>query len=290
MAGSFGPGQIVLLLSLSLATQIHFISGLPRSGSTLLCALLRQNPRFAAAMSSPVASLVTSLHQKMCGGEFSVFFDDERRATMLRGVFESYYANTGVNQMVFDTNRSWTAKMPLLNALYPGSRVICCVRETGWIIDSVERMLARNPLQLSRMFNFRPGASVYTRVDLLMNSETGLIGLPWANLREAWFGAEAHRLIVVPYETLARAPRAVLQQLYRELGEPWFEHDLAHVSYDEPDYDAAIGMPGLHQVRPKVEYLSRRPVIPPDLFAKHAHAHFWAKPELNPHGVTVLTG
>ncbi|MBU0835751.1 MAG: sulfotransferase, partial [Gammaproteobacteria bacterium] len=26
----------------------HFISGLPRSGSTLLAALLRQNPRFHA--------------------------------------------------------------------------------------------------------------------------------------------------------------------------------------------------------------------------------------------------
>ena len=36
---------------------LHFISGLPRSGSTLLAAILRQNPRFHAAMSSPVGSL-----------------------------------------------------------------------------------------------------------------------------------------------------------------------------------------------------------------------------------------
>ncbi|MFB8797203.1 MAG: sulfotransferase [Microcoleus sp.] len=34
--------------------KAHFISGLPRSGSTLLAALLRQNPRFHAAMTSPV--------------------------------------------------------------------------------------------------------------------------------------------------------------------------------------------------------------------------------------------
>ena len=33
---------------------IHFISGLPRAGSTLLAALLRQNPRFSAGMTSPV--------------------------------------------------------------------------------------------------------------------------------------------------------------------------------------------------------------------------------------------
>lgn len=36
----------------------HFISGLPRSGSTLMEAILRQNPRFSAGMSNPVANLI----------------------------------------------------------------------------------------------------------------------------------------------------------------------------------------------------------------------------------------
>ncbi|MEM5734156.1 sulfotransferase, partial [Shewanella algae] len=40
-----------------MARRFHFISGLPRSGSTLLSAILRQNPRFSAGMSSPVAML-----------------------------------------------------------------------------------------------------------------------------------------------------------------------------------------------------------------------------------------
>ena len=35
----------------------NFISGLPRSGSTLTAAILRQNPRFHAGMSSPIAGL-----------------------------------------------------------------------------------------------------------------------------------------------------------------------------------------------------------------------------------------
>lgn len=34
--------------------KAHFRSGLPRSGSTWLAALLRQNPHFNAAMTSPV--------------------------------------------------------------------------------------------------------------------------------------------------------------------------------------------------------------------------------------------
>jgi hypothetical protein len=41
----------------AMRNRLHFISGLPRSGSTLLAALLRQNPRFSAGMSSPVYAL-----------------------------------------------------------------------------------------------------------------------------------------------------------------------------------------------------------------------------------------
>ncbi|MFS4516638.1 sulfotransferase, partial [Delftia tsuruhatensis] len=59
---------------------LHFISGLPRSGSTLLAGILRQNPRFHAAMSSPVAGLVNgALEQMGAGSESHAFFDEARR-------------------------------------------------------------------------------------------------------------------------------------------------------------------------------------------------------------------
>jgi sulfotransferase len=44
-------------------------------------------------------------------------------------------------------------------------------------------------------------------------------------LREAWFGPYADRLIIVNYETLADKPKLVLQRIYREINQPWFEHD-----------------------------------------------------------------
>jgi sulfotransferase len=271
-----------------MVNDLHLISGLPRSGSTLLCALLRQNPRFTASMTSPVAMLCGALHHHMCNGEFSVFFDDTKRARMLRGVFDTYYTDSGLEQVVFDTNRTWTSRLPLLSELYPRSRVICCVRDVAWIIDSMEQMLAKNPLQLSRIFKFQPGASVYSRSDTLMNPDNGLIGLAWSNLREAWFGSLARRLIVVPYEHLAREPGRTMGRLYEALDEPAFAHDFDNVIYDEPDYDALLGMPGLHTVKRKVTYSERQPGIPPDLFARVSSANFWNKPELNPRGVTII--
>src|ERR1700710_2714013 len=88
-------------LRIMTVNHLHLISGLPRSGSTLLCAILRQNPRFNAAMTSPVAMLWGALHNKMCDGEFSLFFDDAKRARMLRGVIDNYYADCRPDQIVF---------------------------------------------------------------------------------------------------------------------------------------------------------------------------------------------
>lgn len=275
-----------------MSIQFHFISGLPRAGSTLLSAILKQNPRFSAAMTSPVATLVGAIQPKMTGGEFGVFFDDKKRALVLKAIFEAYHADRiatlASSPVIFDTNRSWTGRMALLADLYPQAKIICCVRSIAWIIDSIESMLAKNPLQLSRVFNFQPGSSVYGRTETLMNSDKGLIGLPWSTLREAWFGDYADRLVIVPYDHLVKAPARTLERLYQVLGEPYFPHDFDNVVYDEPDYDAHIGMPGLHTVRHKVEHRERRPVIPPDIFSKYATTHFWENRELNPRGVTII--
>ncbi len=72
----------------------HFISGLPRAGTTLLAALLRQNPRFHAGMTSPA---------------------------------------------VLD--------------LFPRSKVIACVRNVAWVMDSIERLYRANPYENTKLFH-----------------------------------------------------------------------------------------------------------------------------------------
>ena len=269
--------------------KVHVISGLPRSGSTLLSAILQQNPRFVAGIASPIHDLVvTMLDQRNPSREFGAFFDEARRRRLLRGIFEAFYADAPADGVVFDTNRMWTGKIPLLRALYPDLRVICCVREIGWIINSIERMLRANPLQTSRLFEFKSGTSFYARVQSLMHTDFGNIGLALGEFREAWYGEEAASLIVVQYDSLARDPKAVVDRIYAELGEPPFQHDLGRIDYDEPEYDRLIGMPGLHRVAPKVEPQAREAIIPPEIFTRYAEAAFWARPRENPRNVLVL--
>jgi sulfotransferase len=269
--------------------KLHAIAGLPRSGSTLLSALLRQNPRFAASMTSPLYVLIAATMEQMSPDkDVSALFDESCRRRIFRALFDGYYGDRGEAEVVFDTNRLWSGKMTLLRSLFPDVRVICCVRDVGWIIDSVERVLRQNALQTSRLFNFKLSSSVYARAQTLMNFDAGLIGSAWSALREAWFSEDADRIILVRYDSLVRDPQATIERIYRELGEPLFKHDFDNVEYDHPEFDAGLGMPGLHKVRSRVAPVSREPSIPPELFSRYADMSFWTKPENNKRGVTVL--
>ncbi|PKY10456.1 sulfotransferase family protein [Acidithiobacillus marinus] len=253
----------------------HFISGLPRSGSTLLAAILRQNPRFSAGMSSPVAGLVhTLLHQMSGQNEYAVFLNNQQRATILRGVVEHYYAGYPA-AVVFDTNRTWCSKLPLLTTLFPESKVIACVRDIPWIVDSIERLVRKNVFEPSILFNYNTGGTVYTRTNEIVGSN-GLIGQAYDALKEAYYGEQASgRLILVPYESLVSAPERVLQALYTFLEEPAYAHDLENLQFDAEAYDRRAGTPGLHQIRPRIEAAARTTILPPDLFQRFQGDAFW---------------
>ena len=267
---------------------IHFISGLPRSGSTLLAAISRQNPRFHAAMTSPVGAMYIALESAMSRrNETSVFINETQHMDLLRGLFANYYREIQEEKVIFDTNRLWCTKLPGLIRLFPEMNVICCVRDLGWIMDSIERLGRGNAFELSGLFGFEAGSTVFTRVNRLASSD-GMVGFAIDALKEAFFSEQAGRLILVEYEALARAPATAIQELYALLKERPFAHDFDNVHYESDEFDLSLGAPGLHTIRPKVEWVERQTVLPPDLFRRFEHDMFWRIPGGNLRGVAIV--
>lgn len=256
--------------------QFHFISGLPRSGSTLLSAILLQNPRFHAGMTSPVGALFSGvLEQCSAGSEFGAVIDTDMRRRLLRGLFDSYYAAKADKPVVFDTNRQWSSRLPAISDLFPKAKVIACVRNVAWVMDSLERLYRANPYENTKLFGDAVERNtVYSRCETLAQRNR-LVGFAWAALKEAYYGEHADSLLIVDYDLLTQAPERVLRLVYDFIGEPWFEHDFEHLAYDAPEFDQALGVAGLHKVKPKVALQSRRTILPPDLFKQYADLSFW---------------
>lgn len=267
---------------------IHFISGLPRSGSTLLAALLRQNPRFHANMSGPLAGMASVMLGEMSDrNEFSLFISNEQRRRVLRGLFENYYADDFQAEVVFDTSRSWCAKLPMLCELFQDVKVIACVRHVSWIIDSLERVIRNNTLQPSSIFNYQTGGTVYSRAEGVANGE-GMVGYAYNALKEAFYGEHAQHMLLLQYETLVSEPAKAMAAVYEFIEQPLFQHDFDHVEFDAEAFDLRAGTPGLHAVRNKVAALERTTVLPPDLFRRFENDAFWLNAQANVRGVKVV--
>ncbi|MEI7913713.1 MAG: sulfotransferase [Mycobacteriaceae bacterium] len=267
--------------------KIHFISGLPRSGSTLLSALLRQNPRYEAGMSGPLAGLFGSLLGQMSArNEFSVFIDDAKRERILHGLFDNYYADCPA-EVIFDTSRAWCGWMPAIARLFPHAKVIACVRDVSWVVDSIERLVQRNVFSPSSIFNYSAGGTVYTRANAVVAPD-GMVGGPYDALKQAAYGAQRDRLLLVQYDTLTTDPARTMHAIYDFIGEPYFEHDFDHVDYDVREFDERAGTPGLHTVRSTVKAEQRETLLPPELFKRFTNDAFWRDPQRTPAGLRIV--
>lgn len=263
----------------SFLNNVHFISGLPRSGSTLLAGLLRQNEKFYASMSSPVNALMQGcLEQMGAGGEFFTFFSSTKRQDICQSIFAAYYkeqlCQASNIETIFDTNRAWTSRLHQLVELFDDFKVICCVRNPAWIMDSFERIYRKNPFDYSRMYNAQTRQTVYTRCEAIANVQ-GAMGSAWTSLKEAYYGEYSDRLLLLDYDLLTQYPERSLALVYDFLGVEQYQHDFNNVEYEAGEFDDNIGVKGLHTVKKKVEFSPRRSILPPDLFEKYSEMAFW---------------
>jgi sulfotransferase len=257
--------------------EFYFISGLPRSGSTLLSAILRQNPEFYADISSPVQSLVMSTINVITGSEVNHLIDENRRKQILRSAFNGYY-DTVDQPTVFDTSRGWTAKTSLLKELYPQTKIICCVRDLPWILDSFERISAKNSLYAASLTDDEARQTVTTRCDALMDvKKEGQVVKPYYYLEEGLL-LNPDMIMLVEYESLCKKPESVMRELYNFIGKPYFNHDFKNVEYENEVYDNSLNMKSLHTVRKEVTWKERPSILPRSVWEKYGGKEFWRVP------------
>ena len=239
-------------------------------------ALLRQNPRFHAGMSSPVANLMEGvIAQVSAGTELSSMVSDDQRMALVRGIFDSYYKDFP-EDVIIDTNRAWTAQLPALMRLFPDAKLICTVRNVAWVMDSLERQFRGNVFEHTRLFNTPAERStVYTRLEALAGPNR-LVGYAWHALQEAVWSEYADRIVIVDYDIFSQRPEEVIGLIYKFLDEKPHNHDFENVEYDAPAFDSQLGVQGLHKVHKKVEPRPRKTILPPELFERYAKLSFWS--------------
>ncbi|MGH8290400.1 MAG: hypothetical protein ACREV7_15490 [Steroidobacteraceae bacterium] len=60
------------------------------------------------------------------------------------------------------------------------------------------------------------------------------------------------------------------------------------MTYNADEFDARVGMLGLHTVRPKVEPIERISILPREIFGRFVNEFFWMDPKNNVSQVPIV--
>lgn len=241
------------------AKKIIYVTGLPRSGSTLLCQLLGQHPEiFSSAQSSPLCHALDQLRRYLSDDSFllaQLDSDFEGVYARLTGAFRGFLGGwfTDIDEnWVVDKNRGWLGMVETVRYLDPDFRMLIAVRDLGQLYGSIE---ARHQETILLDFpDHLADRSRYARADSLFAPD-GVIGRPLRALQSVQdLEPElTDRFFYVVFEDLVRDPGRVLNEIWSWLGLPSTEVDTAKLDLAAPESDSHYRFKYPHRVRPSVE-------------------------------------
>ena len=254
--------------------QYYFISGLPRSGSTLLSALLGQNPEFYADISSPIQALTGTAVNIVTGGESNLTLIEDQRKNLMYGIFDGYYRHIE-KPIIFDTSREWTKRTSFLQSLFPYTKILCPVRDIVSILNSFELIYSKNPFHNTA---FTEHNNVFARCDSMtaMDTSNGIVSMPWIYLQEG-YSLNPEIIHFIEYENLCKEPEKTIRKVYEFLERPYYSHDFENVEYSNENFDKACNLKDLHTIKKGVEYKPPRCILPSEIVQKYKgmNMEFW---------------
>lgn len=213
------------------------------------------------------------------GSENNHVIDEDRRKQILRALFDAYYEKQGPT--VFDTSRGWMAKTALLKELFPYTKIIACVRDLPWILDSFERITQKNSLYNARLTDDEACQTVTTRCDAMMDvKKEGQVVKPYYFLEEGLL-LNPDMVFLLEYEGLCKDPEGSMRKVYDFIGKPYFNHDFKNVEYENEVYDRALNLKSLHTVRREVTWQERPSILPKSVWDKYGGKEFWRRKEVD---------
>jgi sulfotransferase len=264
----------------------YFISGLPRSGSSVLSAILNQNPRFYSGPSSPVVATMLSLENSLANDElFLANPKIEQGKQIIASVLPQYYSDMS-EPVIFDKNRSWTVRMEYIEGYFDiKPKIICPVRDISEILTSFIQMHRRNPYQVNGKINFMDEMLVKNNIPLtddnrceMLAGPNGILGQSVEALKKALMEGYDGNIHLVEYNDLINNPKETMDKIYQFLGEEPFEHTFDKLKNENSENDAQVyGFADMHEVRPVLKSVSKRPedVLSPQIIEKCRGTEFW---------------
>lgn len=222
--------------------QLHFLAGIPRSGSTVLAAILNQNPMTHVSTTSGLVhaldGLANTWHSAGLLNENDA--DRSKLAATMRGTIDAFYSDVD-KPIVIDKSRGWPIPQ---------------------IMAAMSAVLERRPKIIATVRSVPDCAASFVRVakptdlDQLIYS-----GQLMDHLRAAYISLQEgykfapENFLFIEYEDLLKDPKKELKRIHDFLGLPDFEYDFGNIdgSTVSEDDENIHGYAGMHDIKPVLQ-------------------------------------
>ena len=262
--------------------NFYFLGGLPRSGSTLLCNILSQNPTFFVSKATSgccdimvgVRNRWDNLVEHKAEG---VNFDQLKQ--VLTGMLNNYYITD--KSVIIDKSRGWIGNINMLEFML-GSvpKMLVPVRNLTEIFSSFEKLWRNSSAHTQWGFgedNFFQSQTIEGRCDIWAN-QGNVIGLPYNRIKDAISRGYKDKLCFIEFDQLTSQPEATMRMVYNYLEQPYFNHDFNNV--EQVTYEDDIGVhriPNLHTIRKVVKPVPHdsKQILGDVLVQKYSNLEIW---------------
>jgi sulfotransferase len=218
-------------------TNIIFLSGLPRTGSTLLTSILNQNPKIHTQGNSALCQLLWDTQVSIWNAE-QIKNTPEVSDRLMKSIPKVFYE--GITGNIIDKCRSWTLPANL---------------------ELIEKYITKSPKIIVMM---RPIVEIVKSITFIRtingwkNPEEGLLDEGSEPIMRSLEGIKHSKSInsgqfaYYWYEDLVNNTDSVINSIYEFCGWDKFEHQYNNIQNLNPERDDLLNLMGLHDIRPKI--------------------------------------
>lgn len=221
-----------------MGTDITFLSGLPRTGSTLLSSILSQNKKIHTGGNSALCDLMWNM-KVFCWNLEQIHNRPDAPDKLISSIPKVFYE--GIEGHIVDKCRSWTiqANIDMIKQYITETpKIIVMLRPVVDIVKSLVYIRTMNNWKNPEFGLLDEGSEPIMRsLDGVKNAKS----------------IDNGQFLYIWYDDLVTHPEKVIDDIYNFCGWEKFEHQYNNIINPTPERDDLLHMPGLHDVRPKIK-------------------------------------
>ena len=218
---------------------LHFLSGIPRSGSTVLAAILNQNPQTHVSTTSGLVHALDGLANTWHSAGLLNENDPtrEKLAQTMRGCIDAFYEDTD-KPVVIDKSRGWPIPQimgAMSQVIGHPCKVIATVRPVPDCMASFVRVAKPEDLD-DFMYSGQLGDHLKAAY---LSVQVGYEAMP-------------DNFLFIEYDNLLADPKKELARIHEFLELPDYEYDFSNIdgSSVKEDDENLHGYAGMHDIKP----------------------------------------